>query len=66
MMQRMTSDPHTLAAAYAMDALSGRDRSRFRRHLAWCEACSHVVTSLRETAARKTLDATRLGGGRKR
>lgn len=46
------TDRHTLAGAYAMDALDDRDRRRFERHLRRCDACAHEVRGLRETAAR--------------
>ena len=45
-------DPHTLAGAYALNALTDRDQARFERHLAGCEACAAEVRGLRETAAR--------------
>jgi hypothetical protein len=41
-------DAHTLAGAYAMDAISGRDRVRFERHLAGCQECTQEIASLRE------------------
>jgi len=44
--------PHTLAGAYALDALTGPDRARFERHLAGCEACRQEAGSLREAASR--------------
>jgi anti-sigma-K factor RskA len=43
--------PHTLAGAYALDALTGPDRARFERHLAGCEACRQEAGSLREDAS---------------
>ncbi len=46
------TDPHTLAGAYAMDALETADSRRFERHLAGCDACAQEVNELRETAAR--------------
>lgn len=46
------TDPHTLAGAYAMDALEAADAKRFERHLAGCDACAQEVTELRETASR--------------
>jgi anti-sigma-K factor RskA len=52
---RLTSrrtDAHTLAGAYAMDAITARDRERFERHLAGCEECAQEVAGLREAAAR--------------
>src|SRR5579862_6061654 len=42
---------HTLAGAYAMDAISAPDRERFERHLAGCAECAQEIASLRETAA---------------
>ena len=44
-------DEHTLAGAYAMDAISAADRERFERHLAGCEECAQEIASLRETTA---------------
>jgi anti-sigma-K factor RskA len=43
-------DPHTLAGAYALDALSETDRAAFERHLGACESCRHEAGSLREAA----------------
>ena len=45
-------DAHTLAGAYAMDAISERDRARFERHLAGCQECTQEIASLREATAR--------------
>ena len=45
-------EPHTLAGAYAMDALDGQDRARFERHLERCEECTREVAGLREATAR--------------
>jgi anti-sigma-K factor RskA len=44
-------DTHTLAGAYAMDAISGPDRERFERHLAGCAECAQEIASLREATA---------------
>jgi anti-sigma-K factor RskA len=44
-------DPHTLAGAYAMDAIDGEDRVRFEQHLAGCESCRQEVRGLREATA---------------
>ncbi|MGH3201700.1 MAG: anti-sigma factor [Streptosporangiaceae bacterium] len=44
-------DAHTLAGAYAMDAVSAPDRERFERHLAGCEECAREIASLREATA---------------
>jgi len=45
-------EPHTLAGAYALDALDGPDRARFERHAARCRECTREVTGLREATAR--------------
>ncbi|HEY7226059.1 MAG TPA: anti-sigma factor [Micromonosporaceae bacterium] len=51
-------DVHTLAGAYALDALSEFERAAFARHLAGCEACAAEVAGLTEAAARlAVLDA---------
>jgi len=44
--------PHTLAGAYALDALDGPDRARFERHAARCQECTREVSGLREATAR--------------
>jgi anti-sigma-K factor RskA len=44
------SDPHTLAGAYALDALGEADRVAFERHLGDCESCRQEASSLREAA----------------
>jgi anti-sigma factor RsiW len=43
---------HTLAGAYALDALTEIERASFTRHIAACEACATEVAELRETASR--------------
>jgi anti-sigma-K factor RskA len=45
-------EPHTLSGAYALDALTGTDRTRFERHLARCENCAQEIRELREATAR--------------
>jgi len=50
-------EPHTLAGAYALDALDGRDRARFERHAARCQECTQEVTGLREATARLAVAA---------
>src|SRR5258708_32126862 len=45
-------EPHTLAGAYALDALTGTDRARFERHLTRCEQCAAEISGLREATAR--------------
>ena len=44
-------DAHTLAGAYAMDAISGPDREQFERHLGGCAECAQEVASLLEATA---------------
>jgi anti-sigma-K factor RskA len=46
------SEAHTLAGAYAMDAVSPSDRAAFERHLAGCQECAREIASLREATAR--------------
>ncbi len=45
------SDPHTLAGAYAMDAVTEPERARFERHLAGCDSCRQEIRGLREATA---------------
>ena len=45
-------EPHTLAGAYVMDAISPPDRTRFERHLERCQECAGEVDGLREATAR--------------
>ena len=45
------TDPHTLAGAYALDAVSPADRSRFERHLATCPSCRQETQGLHEATA---------------
>jgi anti-sigma factor RsiW len=42
---------HTLVGAYVMDAVTGRDRADFERHLPFCEQCQDDVRGLREATA---------------
>jgi anti-sigma factor RsiW len=49
--RRRRREPHTLAGAYALDALAETERLTFERHMARCEACAQEVASLREAAA---------------
>jgi anti-sigma-K factor RskA len=51
-MRLRRSDPHTLAGAYALDALASADRSAFERHLAACDDCRQEVDGLLAAAAR--------------
>ena len=43
-----TADLHTLAGAYALDALDDIERAAFARHLAECEACAAEVAEFGE------------------
>jgi anti-sigma-K factor RskA len=46
-------DPHTLAGAYALDAIDDDlDRRRFEDHLSTCEECAQEVSGFAETVAR--------------
>jgi anti-sigma-K factor RskA len=51
-MRLRRTDPHTLAGAYALDALNDTDRESFDRHLGVCEACRAEAASLRDAAGR--------------
>jgi RNA polymerase sigma factor (sigma-70 family) len=51
-MRTRQPEPHTLSGAYALDALTGTDRTRFERHLARCPACEQEIRGLREATAR--------------
>ncbi|WP_410810061.1 anti-sigma factor domain-containing protein [Micromonospora sp. 067-2] len=48
----MSGDIHTLAGAYALDAVDDLEGAAFERHLSECEPCRQEVAELRETAAR--------------
>ena len=45
-------EPHTLAGAFVLDAVSDIERASFAAHLAGCEQCRADVSELREAAAR--------------
>lgn len=51
-MRLRRSDPHTLAGAFALDALPSADRAAFERHLAACDDCRQEVAGLSAAAAR--------------
>jgi anti-sigma-K factor RskA len=51
-MRRNRAELHSLAGAYALDALTEPDHARFERHLAGCEQCRQEVRGFREAAAR--------------
>lgn len=48
----MREELHTLAGAYALDALPARDRRQFEGHLSRCPACAVEVRGLQTTAGR--------------
>ncbi len=50
----MSVDIHTLAGAYALDAVSDIERAAFDRHLAGCPSCAQELAELRATVARLT------------
>jgi anti-sigma-K factor RskA len=45
------TDIHSLAGAYALDAIDDLERARFDRHLAECPSCAAEVAELTETMA---------------
>lgn len=47
----MTTDSHTMAGAFAVDALPDEERAFFKRHLAHCEACDVEVNEFLATTA---------------
>ncbi len=47
-----TPEMHTLAGAFALDAVSDVERAQFARHLEQCESCAQEVAELRATAGR--------------
>jgi anti-sigma-K factor RskA len=49
---RDRAELHSLAGAYALNAVSAPDQARFERHLAGCEQCRLEVRGFGETAAR--------------
>jgi len=51
-MRTRRPEPHTLAGAYALDALTDTDRARFEQHLARCRQCSREISGLWEATAR--------------
>ncbi|HEY2949237.1 MAG TPA: anti-sigma factor [Micromonosporaceae bacterium] len=53
----MSEEIHTLAGAYALDAVNDVERVAFARHLAGCESCAQEVSEL-QAAAVRLADAT--------
>lgn len=50
----MSMEIHTLAGAYALDAVNDLERVEFGRHLAVCSSCVQEIAEFRETVARLT------------
>ncbi|MGW4421971.1 anti-sigma factor [Streptosporangium sp. NPDC004631] len=51
-------DPHTLAGAYALDAIDDElERRRFEEHMGRCSECAQEIRGLTETVARMGLAA---------
>jgi len=46
----MADDVHELSALYALDVLSGDERTRFEQHLDECERCRRDLAGLRDAA----------------
>lgn len=46
-----TDNIHTLAGAYALDALDDLERARFEAHLDDCDSCTEEVASFQDTTA---------------
>jgi anti-sigma-K factor RskA len=54
------ADIHSLAGAYALDALDDIERSLFDDHVLACAACATEVAELRETAAKLAAEASQV------
>jgi len=54
----MSADLHTLAGAYALDALSPEETRAFAEHLAQCQPCQQEVAELQTTAVHLGLAAS--------
>jgi hypothetical protein len=50
--RRNQGELHSLSGAYALDAVSETDHTRFERHLSGCEQCRQEVRGFHEAAAR--------------
>ncbi|WP_406864712.1 anti-sigma factor [Streptomyces sp. HUAS MG47] len=58
-MKNHANDVHTLAAAYALDALDPAERRTFAEHLKHCEACRLEAAEFEATAGRLAAATTR-------
>lgn len=56
--RRVNPEIHSLTGAYALDALTARERAEFDEHLSRCDACSVEIAELRETAGRLAIAAS--------
>ncbi|MGH3860885.1 anti-sigma factor [Actinokineospora sp.] len=56
--RRLNPEIHSLTGAYALDALTARERAEFDEHLSRCDACSVEIAELRETAGRLAIAAS--------
>ncbi|HEY2552509.1 MAG TPA: anti-sigma factor [Streptosporangiaceae bacterium] len=59
-MRLLRHELHILTGAYALDAVDGRERDRFERHLHRCQPCGQEVLGLRETATRLAVAVARV------
>lgn len=55
--RRVNPEIHSLTGAYALDALTARERAEFDEHLRRCDACAVEIAELSETAGRLALAA---------
>ena len=60
MVARSAVNSHALSGAYAVNALTDRERALVKRHLASCSPCTSEVRSLRDTAAQLAEIAARV------
>lgn len=51
--------PHDLTGAYAVDALTSKEREAFQRHISDCPDCAHETTQMQEAAVWLALAAAR-------
>ncbi|MBC6447344.1 anti-sigma factor [Actinokineospora xionganensis] len=58
--RRVNPEIHSLTGAYALDALTTRERAEFDEHLRRCDACAVEIAELSETAGRLATAASAL------